>query len=244
MLPIVNITIPSYIIFSTIGAVSAVIFLVYNMENYKIYFKQLLVYIAVSSLTLIIGSRLLFVITMLPDIIKDFSINKLLYYIFSGGIVFYGGLLGMIFGIWICSKVRKESVTNMFNFIAPAIPLFHFWGRIGCFFAGCCYGKENSWGVSMAATPDTIRFPVQLFESFCNMLIFISLVIVSKKFKNKNLMIIYLTEYSICRFILEFFRGDLVRGIWGVLSTSQIISLVILFACILYETKTINRKKA
>ncbi|MCU6720223.1 prolipoprotein diacylglyceryl transferase [Porcipelethomonas ammoniilytica] len=243
MFPLVNITIPSYVFFSTLGAISAIILLFFRMERFDITFKQLLLYMFVSVITLLIGSRLLFFLTMIPEIIRDFSVNKMLYYMFNGGIVFYGGLLGMLFGIWLCTKIKHDDKGKLFNFVAPAIPLFHFWGRIGCFFGGCCYGVENSWGFSMAASPEVIRFPVQLFESFFNLLIFISLMIISEKFKSQRLIIIYLIEYSCCRFVLEFFRGDSVRGIWGVLSTSQIISLIILFFCIIHIIKFTKRKK-
>lgn len=134
MFPLVNITIPSYVFFSTLGAISAIILLFFRTERFDITFKQLLLYMFVSGITLLIGSRLLFFLTMIPEIIRDFSVSKMLYYMFNGGIVFYGGLLGMLFGIWLCAKIKHDDKGKLFNFVAPAIPLFHFWGRIGCFF--------------------------------------------------------------------------------------------------------------
>ena len=224
MIPVITVSIPTYEIFSTIGAISAVILLYFRLEDYSIKFLQFLKYMLFAVAFLLIGSRLLFVMTYLTEIR---SFGDLIFYILNGGIVFYGGLLGAIFGIWLCAKIRREDVGVFYNFCTPAFPLFHFWGRIGCFFAGCCYGIESHFGFPMAFDPEVTRFPVQLTESACNLLIFTSLMLVSKYNKKTNLLRLYLIEYSVVRFILEFFRGDNVRGIWGGLSTSQIISMLI-----------------
>ena len=245
MFPIITISIPSYMLWATIGAIVSSFFLYFRSEDYGVKFKNLVVYIITGFICTLVGSRLLFLITMIPTIAVDFSFNKLLFYVLNGGLVFYGGLIGIIIGIYVCSKIRKESTINIFNFVAPAFPLFHIFGRIGCFFAGCCYGKESHFGFSMASNPDVIRLPVQLFEALANLLIFISLLLVPKRKRINNLMIMYLIEYSICRFILEFFRGDRERGIWGCFSTSQIIALVIIIVCIcvtLKSKKLINNK--
>ena len=144
--------------------------------------------------------------------------------------MFYGGLLGLLGSVALVAKIKNDELNHIYNYMAPAIPLFHAWARIGCLFAGCCYGKEWNWGVVMAATPDIIRFPVQVAESICNVLIFITLLIYEKHHREeKHTLVVYLILYAVCRFILEFFRGDQERGIWGIISTAQIISLGILF---------------
>ena len=230
MIPVITVSIPTYEIFSTIGAVFAVILLYFRSEAYNIEFSRFLKYMLLAVTFLLVGSRLLFVLTMLPEIT---SVSELLFYIMNGGIVFYGGLLGAIFGVWFCAKLRNEDAGEFYNFCAPAIPLFHFWGRIGCFFAGCCYGIESHFGFPMSFEPEVPRFPVQLLESTCNLLIFISLMLVTRHYKKVNLLRLYLIEYSVMRFILEFLRGDIMRGIWLGLSTSQIISILIFAVAIL-----------
>ena len=72
------------------------------------------------------------------------------------------------------------------------------------------------------------RVPVQLIEAAVELLIFIALVIVKKKTKVKDLLQVYLITYAIARFCLEFLRGDVVRGLFAGLSTSQYISLAII----------------
>lgn len=237
--------------FSTIGAIITVIYLFLRMEKYNIDYKSLIIYAFFALIFLFVGSRLVFIISMIPAMIKEFSFDKLVRYILNGGIVFYGGMLGSILGIFIYSFIRKDDRRKVYNYFSPAIPLFHIFGRIGCFFGGCCYGIECSWGFSMAETPDIIRFPVQIAESICNLIIFIVMnILEKKKGTNINLLMVYLYAYSVCRFVLEFFRGDIIRGLWGFLSTSQIISILILFMCTVYclikkrKEKQLNNEKS
>lgn len=232
MIPFISVTIPTYVLFATLGAISAVIYLYLRSDAYNMSYSKLILYMGVSVISLFLGSKIVFTISMIPSTIDDVSLPKLIGYFLNGGIVFYGGMLGVLFGIIVLSKIRKEDTSELYNYFAPAIPLFHFFGRIGCFFGGCCYGVESSWGVPMAFDASTIRFPVQILESLCNLLIFICLL-VSERINSlkSHLLWIYLFLYSICRFILEFFRGDYERGIWGVFSTSQIISMVIFVIC-------------
>lgn len=241
MIPIFTFIIPSYNVFTAIGVLFVVVFLFFRMERFDINFGTLIFYLIIGTIGLLLGSRIMFVISCIPKLINDFSISKLLYYIFNGGIVFYGGLIGVMAALKIGSKIKKHDTRKIFNYFTPSFPLFHMWGRIGCFFGGCCYGIPSGWGFPMAADPDTTRIPVQLIESFCNLIIFIALINYEKRTKNENmnLLPIYLTSYAICRFVLEFFRGDSARGLWGFFSTSQIVSLIILLCCIFLKIKEI-----
>lgn len=234
MIPIFNFIISSYAFFAVIGSLCAAIFLFFRMERFNIDFGILIFYLVIGVIGLLLGSRGMFVVSRIPELINDFSVSRLAFYVFNGGIVFYGGLIGVLAAIKIGSKIKKHDSKKMFNYFTPAFPLFHIWGRIGCFFGGCCYGKPWSWGFPMAANPDTVRIPIQLIESLCNIIIFVILIICEKINKNENinLLSIYLVLYAICRFILEFFRGDNERGIWLLLSTSQIISVIILLSCL------------
>ncbi|MCL2230478.1 MAG: prolipoprotein diacylglyceryl transferase [Treponema sp.] len=154
-----------------------------------------------------------------------------------GGNIFYGGLLGGILAAVIILKKRPQ-YGYLLDYIAPAIPLFHFFGRIGCFFSGCCFGVESSLGCtfhnSIVEQANGInRFPVQLLEAFVNLMLFFALDFLRRKnFFSQNLIFFYLLFYSVARFFIEFLRGDSYRGYFLFLSTSQIISILIFCAVI------------
>ena len=146
-----------------------------------------------------------------------------------GGMVFYGGLIGAILAAFIYCKVAKTDFSLYADIFAPAIPLFHTFGRIGCVFAGCCYGMEAGWGLHY---PDGhTRLPLPLIEAGCNLIIMGVLLFLSKKhLKKGSLMGIYFMSYAVVRFIDEFFRGDEIRGRLLFLSTSQWISIFVFAA--------------
>ncbi|HOP10808.1 MAG TPA: prolipoprotein diacylglyceryl transferase [Oscillospiraceae bacterium] len=142
-------------------------------------------------------------------------------YILSG-FVFYGGLIGGALAVAWYLHDERQKLSDFVNIVIPAIPLGQAFGRIGCFFAGCCYGD-------VCITADTI-FPVQLVESACNFLIFGILLLVLNQKRKKPVtrpigLALYLLMYSVVRFILEFFREDTIRGSVGALSTSQFIGI-------------------
>lgn len=132
---------------------------------------------------------------------------------FSGGFVFYGGLIGGIFGYIVGCKIVHLPLKNFVNIFAVAIPLIHAFGRIGCFCAGCCYGVGG--------------FPVQLLESSLLFLLSAFLLILFLK-KCQFVFLLYFFIYAVMRFFLEFLRADTERGFFLSLSTSQIISIAIL----------------
>jgi phosphatidylglycerol:prolipoprotein diacylglycerol transferase len=173
-------------------------------------------------------------IQVLKNISTINSIENLLtaVYLIWGGNVFYGGLFGGVLAAIIIFK-KKPQYRYLLDFVAPAIPLFHFFGRIGCFFAGCCFGIESSFGFtfhhSIVEEANGIsRFPVQLLEASVNLLLFFVLDFIRRKniFK-ENLIYLYLLSYSVARFFIEFLRDDAYRGFFFIFSTSQIISLLI-----------------
>jgi phosphatidylglycerol:prolipoprotein diacylglycerol transferase len=164
--------------------------------------------------------------------IKSFNAFLNAVYLIWGGNVFYGGLFGGILAAIIIFK-KKPQYRYLLDFVTPAIPLFHFFGRIGCFLAGCCFGIESYFGFtfhhSIVEEANGInRFPVQLLEALINLLLFFILDFLRKKsiFK-QNIIYLYLLFYSVARFFLEFLRGDSYRGFFFALSTSQIISILI-----------------
>ncbi len=172
---------------------------------------------------------------------------KAIQAIFGGGVWYGGFILGALSG-GLYLKCKKSLTPEYTDVAALATPLFHIFGRLGCFFSGCCFGVESPIGFvyhhSMIEQANGVsRFPVQLVEAFANLCIFLLLYCLLKKGKAKGqLFTLYLLTYPVCRFILEFFRGDAYRGIFYGLSTSQWISIV-LFLFGLFRLFSFYRKK-
>lgn len=176
----------------------------------------------------IIGAKLLYIITQLKSIFANPSLLLQL----SEGFVVYGGIIGGIFAGYLFCRRHKVNFLQYFDLVMPSIALAQGFGRIGCIFAGCCYGLETNspFGITFHESlyaPNGLRLiPTQPISSILNFLNFIVLVIISKYTKAHGQVAgFYLIFYSAGRFILEFFRGDLERGSIGVLSTSQFISI-------------------
>ncbi|MCK9223465.1 MAG: prolipoprotein diacylglyceryl transferase [Candidatus Muirbacterium halophilum] len=174
----------------------------------------------------IVGAKLLSIIIDFKEIIR----TGLTFDILRSGFVFLGGLTGGIFGGAFYVYKNKYDYFNYMDFIAPILPLSHGIGRLGCFFNGCCYGSvtNSCFGVVFPVLGDNIpRLPVQLFESVFLILTSIIVVLLERKNIFKKVMFpFYILCYSIFRFIIEFFRGDEIRGFFMNFSTSQWISLI------------------
>jgi len=162
----------------------------------------------------------------------------------SGG-VFYGGLVAAVLtSLWFFQKHRLNT-WQMTDIMAPSIALGHAVGRLGCFSAGCCYGKPTTlpWGVTftdsyaqqIAGVPLEVPLhPTQLYEAGVEALIFLTLLLLArhKKFDGQ-IFWSYVIFYSVARFVIEFLRGDH-RGFLfdGALSTSQFIGILMLITAV------------
>ena len=149
----------------------------------------------------------------------------------------YGGIIGGILSGWIYCRVKKLKFLSYFDLMMPSIALAQGFGRIGCFLAGCCYGKETSGPLSVTFTnsdfaPNNVALiPTQIYSSILDFgHFFLLLYIARHKKADGQVAACYLIFYSIGRFVLEFFRGDLERGSVGNLSTSQFISIFTVLA--------------
>jgi len=148
----------------------------------------------------------------------------------EGGLTYYGGFLAATpAGIWFIRR-KKIDVWHMADLSAPAIMLGLFFGRIGCFLSGCCWGVPTESFLGVDHPFETISVhPTQLYSAFAVLAIFFVLRHLSKVgfFHRGQLFAIFLVLYAISRFFLEFFRND-PRGAWGPLATSQLISIPLL----------------
>ena len=157
-----------------------------------------------------------------------------------GGSVFYGGLIGGLFAGYLCMKHQKLDYGLTSDCAAPSIALFHAFGRIGCFLGGCCYGVEWEHGITfhnalVESANGVPRVPVQLFEAGLEFALFglLSLMLAKGWLKNR-LLAVYLLIYPVGRFALEFLRGDDYRGFLFGLSTSQLISIGVFAAAVVF----------
>lgn len=245
MLPefeILGISFGTYGFFTSIGILAMTAVALKLAEKTNISRFEIILGEFISLITAFLGAHFLYAIVNLPSLISDYlsceeaeKFKKLPGIIFNnfGGMIFYGGLIfGILFGFLYC-KIRKIDVNKFSDCFAVGIPLFHFFGRIGCFFAGCCYGIESSLGFTttnavVAGCNFINRFPVQLLESFLNLILFfVLLLLFNFCIFRHNLIFVYLNLYSIIRFLDEFLRGDIYRGFFLGLSTSQWISVIL-----------------
>jgi phosphatidylglycerol:prolipoprotein diacylglycerol transferase len=191
------------------------------------------IYIIIAAL---IGAKLLLLIVDFDQFRR--SPSELLSLARSGG-VFYGGLiLAVAVAFWYISKHRLPFWTTC-DVFAPGIALGHVTGRLGCYAAGCCYGRPTdvSWAViftnpqaaANVGTPLGIPLhPTQLYEAGAELLILGLLLATERKgrpFAGRTFWL-YMFLYAVSRFIIEIYRGDPRGEIFG-MSTSQFISVIL-----------------
>lgn len=178
----------------------------------------------------IIGAKTLALLCMVPQFIEyweQIHWNRQFFNaIMQTGFVYYGGFGGVILAFYIYCRQYQVNFSNILELIAPAIPLFHVLGRIGCYNAGCCGGVGG--------------FPLQLVEAAMNLVICVTILVIQNRQKMRGATFyLYLFLYGGGRFVLEFFRGDPERGFIGSFSVSQWISVLLIVIAVV----SINRKK-
>lgn len=222
--------------------------------------EDIILGVLAAAIGLFVGGHILFGLTNIGTLVQlfgnigSYTVRGFLYGLGAvfGGSVFYGGLLGGIAAIFIFCRISKSIDRNdLLDIMAVCVPLFHTFGRIGCFLGGCCYGIPSSFGFTVTenqinpAVCGVNRFPVQLIEAGCNLVIFFVLLkFFGKERLSGRMMYIYLLIYPVVRFVLEFFRGDEIRGIWFGLSTSQWISIALFAFAICKMTVIACRARA
>ncbi|MCY4523299.1 MAG: prolipoprotein diacylglyceryl transferase [Halobacteriovoraceae bacterium] len=175
-----------------------------------------------------IGAKLFFLI---HSPLNDWRIIGKLSFWLGGGTVFYGGFLfAVIFLVVYCIFLKKFDFFKTHLFI-PAICFSHAIGRFGCFLSGCCYGKycKLPWAVSLNGIS---RHPVQLYEAVSVLVIGLATKkLIKINIRPLSVICFYFVGYATIRFILEFFRGDGIRGIYAMqLSAAQYFSIGLILA--------------
>lgn len=202
----------------------------------------------------LIGAKVMLLIVEWPFYSRN---PRELLSLFQSGGVFYGGLLGAIpVAFWYARRHHLDGWKTA-DVLAPGVVVGQAVGRLGCFMAGCCYGRPTDvpWAVTFTdlyanrnvGTPlDTPLHPTQIYESLaCFLILGILLWMAPRKRFHGQVVLAYVSLYAVARFVIERFRGDAIRGfvLGGRLSTSQAIAIAMIVAVALVLPYLVRRKR-
>ncbi|MBN2059744.1 MAG: prolipoprotein diacylglyceryl transferase [Deltaproteobacteria bacterium] len=232
-------TIHTYGVFVAMGFLSGILISIKMGKAMGITSQQVMDMGFVIILSGLIGSHLAYVFMNLSYYRGNpFDILK----IWDGGLVFSGGLIAVAATMFIYAKKKKLSVWRIGDLWSPAAALGQAIGRVGCFMAGCCFGRPTHliWGVTFR-NPESLAplniplHPTQLYSALSGFIIFIILSLLSAKKKFEGQIFIwFLILHSTARLLLERFRGDNRGPIPGSEWTvTQLISISILIISVL-----------
>jgi len=171
----------------------------------------------------ILGGRALFVITTWSDRFADKPWYEP-FKVWEGGLVFYGGFFGSILLVVGYAWLKKQSVLRLTDLFAPYAGLGLAIHRpFGCFLNGCCYGRPTDmpWGVHFPPDAHATKFyglgqavhPTQIYMGLNGLFLFLVLRWYrERKVRHGEVFGLLLSLYAVNRFIIEFFRGDKIRG--------------------------------
>lgn len=180
----------------------------------------------------ILGARITYILLNLDHYLQS-PLDA--FKLWQGGLVFYGGFIGAAIAVRLVVKRYDLDLWTFADILAPGVALGHAVGRLGCFYAGCCYGAPTdvSWAVTFTnidsiAPLGVALHPTQLYSSAGEFTLFILLTLIRpyRKFKGQ-IFLTWVGLYAIVRSTIEHFRDD-PRGLWfdGMISTSQIIGAI------------------
>lgn len=229
-----NYTVTGYGLCLALAIIAAYFTTDIGIKYYKLDSNVVLPMVASAVIPGFIGAKALYLLQIsdylraAPSIITDYI---------TDGFVIYGGIIVAIPSVYICLKLMKVDILQYMDIGIAAIAIAQAIGRFGCFLAGCCYGERVEAGSFLAVTyPDAAfapngysYFPIQLVCVVLNLLNFVFLIALNKQVDIKGVTLSsYMVAYGIGRFIIEFFRGDDIRGYVGQITTSQFISLFVI----------------
>ena len=247
---ILGVSIPMYSVMIITGLILGNIFAYIVIKKRKLVLEDFIVLEAYGLAFGMLGAKLLYLLININSIEwsrlfeKDYFIPLM-----QGGFVFYGGLFGGVVGIFIAKVIHKINAKEYFADLIFCVPLVHGFGRVGCYFAGCCYGVPYNGYMSVRyhnipySLCDINLFPIQLVEAIgLFILALVFYIIINRKQSSMKYVYLYFFSYSILRFIIEIFRYDAQRGKIGIFSTSQWISIAIIIIMSLCLLKIKDKK--
>ncbi|MCD8300785.1 MAG: prolipoprotein diacylglyceryl transferase [Clostridiales bacterium] len=235
-------TVHSYGLMIAIGIILAVIIAMKRAAGRKLVADEVLNISIIIVVFGFLGAKILFVL----ENFKQFLVSPMSV-IGSSGFVVYGGIcIGLFCVFAYCRWIRKVSFLRYVDLVFPCVALGQAFGRLGCFMAGCCYGKETTawWGVTFPegsfAPAGVPLIPTQLISAIGDFVIFLVLIWFTKKAKKVgDVTALYLLLYGAGRFCVEFLRQNEQGGI-GPLTTAQCFSICFIAASIILFM--LNRK--
>jgi len=198
---------------------------------------------------------------------REFAADPLsIFKVWQGGLVFYGGLILAIAVFFVWCRARRESVAPVADLFVTVIPLAHAFGRVGCFFYGCCYGRVSAHAFAVAfprrspawvaqveggLIPETAQsslavLPTQLFEAAAVLGLFAALLFIFlRNWKTRPGFTTgcYLVGYACIRFGIEFLRDDMRQRV-GFLSIGQTVSIGLFVLGISFILVSLLRSRA
>jgi phosphatidylglycerol:prolipoprotein diacylglycerol transferase len=163
----------------------------------------------------ILGARTFYVVSYWREEFAGKPISEI-FMIHHGGLVFYGGLLGASLAGIIYIRIRGLALWKVADILAPSIALGYVFGRIGCLFNGCCYGRacDLPWAIRFPEDnplhPPTFPVhPTQIYDSLLNLGLYLALAWLYRRKKfDGQVFAVYLLCYAVTRSFVEMFRGD------------------------------------
>lgn len=234
LLEIGPVRIYSYSVLIIVGALSGLLWTIYEAKKSNVNVDTILHLVFYLVIGGLVGARLMSVVIDWDNYQND-VMN--IFKIWQGGLVFYGGLIGSLFAGFIMLKRQDQNILKIADLIAPGLALSQSIGRIGCFAAGCCYGKPTHvpWAVSFvhaysAAPHHQQLHPTQLYSAITLFCLFLFLAWLRKRDTILGWCFFsYLLLHGTFRFIIEFFRDDyLGPGLFGSISSTQAVAVMII----------------
>jgi len=174
-----------------------------------------------------------------------------IFEVWKGGLAIYGGIIGGFLGLLLCCKIKKYSLAKASDLAAPCLILGQAIGRVGCYFAGCCYGVQTSnqalqfFPISVLIN-NTWHLATFFYEAFFNLIGFAILIIITAKTKTNGYVTAgYFITYGLVRAVLEQFRDpaeSLMLGSTGI-KVSQLLSILLVLVGIAIIVFNIVKKK-
>lgn len=226
-------TLYSYGLMVALGFLSGIILAAYLAKKSGIKPELILDLAPFVLLGSLFGARLFYVV----EFWTEFRGNPLeIFFIWKGGLVFFGGLLFAVLGLWLAVKFFKLNFWKIMDILAPATALGYAIGRIGCFLNGCCYGivTKVPWAVKFP-TETVLRHSTQLYASLSGFLICGLLLLIFFKYRKFDglVLILGLLFYGVYRFLIEFLRIN-PKYLFNLTGAQWLSLVLIILATVLY----------
>lgn len=193
-----------------------------------------------------LGGRVLFLFEYVAPFSREFWLTA---FSFNRGFSVMGAFVGVIGGVWLCCRRLNVPFLRVLDYVCLAAPFWHFFGRLGCYAAGCCFGRPAGGGLPWAVAftdprslvpPELLGVPLhpaQLYEGFADLLLsaLLYLLVLSRVERGSlprgSVCVAYLASYAVLRFLTEYYRGDVVGlPILGLTAAQGASILLFLFA--------------